>query len=256
MNRWLTLLDRIGATSTEATLDTLHHLQRQAMLALPFENFDIHLGRPIHLDLDAVYGKVIAGQRGGFCYELNECFYHCLAAMGYEVARLEARVELGGPGAPFDHQCTLVVLDGERWMADIGMGDSTLTPLNLDQRGAQTDGRSWFRVAEDDGFLGIFRQYQTGEWSKVLILNPEPQPWERFAERCHWQQTSPDSVFVHKRLCTRATPRERITLTGNTLKEVGEDTSETRIEEPEYETVLAERFGVVLEAPSWRVPLR
>ena len=57
-------------------------------------------------------------------------------------------------------------------------------------------------------------------------------------------------------MCTRATPRGRITLTGNTLKEVGEDTSETRIEEPEYETVLAERFGVVLEAPSWRVPLR
>lgn len=125
---WLKLLDRIGATSTRANLETLVHLQRQALLALLFENLDIHLARVIRLDHDSLYRKIVAGDRGGFCYELNECFYQCLAAMGYMVERLEARVELGGPGGAFDHQCSLVHLDGARWLADIGFGDSSASP--------------------------------------------------------------------------------------------------------------------------------
>lgn len=125
---WLKLLDRIGATSTRANLETLVHLQRQALLALLFENLDIHLARVIRLDHDSLYRKIVAGDRGGFCYELNECFYQCLAAMGYMVERLEARVELGGPGDAFDHQCSLVHLDGARWLADIGFGDSSASP--------------------------------------------------------------------------------------------------------------------------------
>ena len=251
---WLSVLERIGAKSTEATLETLKHIQWQALLVLPFENLDIHLGRRISLDLEALYRKIVVNGRGGFCYELNECFYQCLAAMGYEVERLEGRVELGGAGAPFDHQCTLVRLDGNRWMADIGMGDSTMSPLRLDDDEPQTDGRSWFRVAKRDGFLEVFRQFDPGEWSKMLILNLKPQPWESFADRCHWHQTAPESVFVHKRMCTLATESGRISLSGNTLKEIGEEASERHISEPEYPAVLHERFGISLTSPSWRQP--
>ena len=252
---WTTFLDRIGATGTEANLETLVDLQRLALLSLPFENLDIHLGRPINLDLEAVFRKIVADGRGGFCYELNECFLHCLAARGYEVERMEGRVELGGAGAPFDHQWTLVHLEGNRWMADIGMGDSSLSPLNLDDPEPQTDGRSWFRVNECGGGFEIFRQLQPDEWSKMLTLNLAPQPWERFSERCHWQQTSPDSAFVRKRMCTRATPSGRISLIGNTLRINGKDTSETLIAEAEYTAVLQERFGIRLTSPNWRRPL-
>ena len=198
---------------------------------------------------------MITDGRGGFCYELNECFYRCLAQMGYEVERLEARVELGGAGAPFDHQCTLVHLEGGRWLADIGMGDSTLSPLNLDDRDAQTDGRSWFRVEECGDFLEIYRQFQPGEWSKMLILNPTPQPWERFADRCHWQQTSTDSVFVHKRMCTLETPEGRVSLTGNTLKQSGDHTAERSISEAEYTAVLEAQFGIRIASLDWQRPL-
>jgi arylamine N-acetyltransferase len=59
---------------------------------------------------------------------------------------------------------------------------------------------------------------------------------------------------VHKRLCTRATPEGRVILTGNTLKLVGEETTELRIEEAEYTAVLAERFGMKIENQEWRKP--
>ena len=252
---WLRSLDRIGETRSEPTLETLRRLQRRAMRALPFENLDIHLGRVIDLDLSSLYEKVLRNRRGGFCYELNECFYQCLSAMGYEVDRMEARVELRGPGSPFDHQWTLVRLNGSRWMTDIGMGDSAVSPLDLDDPEPQTDGRSWFRVQEANGYVEVLRQLEVDEWTKILTLNLNPHPWESFKDRCHYQQTSADSVFVHKRMCTVVTENGRITLAGNTLRKVGERTSEMRISERDYTRTLEDYFGISLSAPTWIRPI-
>jgi N-hydroxyarylamine O-acetyltransferase len=130
-----------------------------------------------------------------------------------------------------------------------------MRPLCLEHGDAQTDGQSWFSLACRHGFFELSREAEGGDWSKVLIINPEPQPWERFTERCLWQQRSPESPFARKRLCTRATPQGRVTLTGNTLKEVGEQSVETAVAETEYVTVLAERFGMMLHDASWSNPL-
>ena len=68
---WLKLLDRIGVEESEPDHSTLSQLQYRALLTLTFENIDIHLGRPILLNYDAVYAKIVTGDRGGFCYELK-----------------------------------------------------------------------------------------------------------------------------------------------------------------------------------------
>ncbi len=251
---WLAFLDRIDATRRGVDLETLRHLQRQAMLRLPFENLDIHLGRPICLEHQALFDKIVAGDRGGFCYELNECFFQCLMALGFDADRLEARVELGGPGAPFDHQVTLVRLGGECWLTDIGFGDSCLAPLNLGEKAEQKDGRSTYRIEAARGFH-ILHELHGEQWSKVLIVNPEPQEWSDFSDRCFFQQTSTDSAFVRKRVCSRATPEGRISLSGNSLKISGSTDSESPVDEKAYTTVLAKHFGISLESPTWRRPL-
>ncbi|HKP88037.1 MAG TPA: arylamine N-acetyltransferase, partial [Blastocatellia bacterium] len=51
----------------EPTAATLRDLHRAHMLAVPFENLDIHLGREIVLDEQRVYSKIVDGRRGGFC---------------------------------------------------------------------------------------------------------------------------------------------------------------------------------------------
>lgn len=251
---WKKLVDRIGAKKKEPTLDTLGHLQTRALLTLPFENLDIHLGRPIRLTHESIYAKIVTGDRGGFCYELNECFYQCLSALGFDAQRLEARVTIRDKGDPFDHQVTLVLIDGVRWLTDIGFGDSALTPLNLDSSSTQSDGKTSFRISEQNGRLELHRLLHSDEWTRVLAINPEPQLWSNFEESCHRQQTSPDSAFVHKRLCTMALPNGRVSLSGNTVKETGETSSETRIDEAEYTTLLAERFGISLDSPGWQRP--
>ncbi|HEY7477344.1 MAG TPA: arylamine N-acetyltransferase, partial [Actinomycetota bacterium] len=68
-------LERIGVEGpAEPSEETLRALHRAHLFAVPFENLDIHLGRPIVLDPERLVRKVVAERRGGFCYELNGAF--------------------------------------------------------------------------------------------------------------------------------------------------------------------------------------
>ena len=56
------------------TLENLRALHYAHLLAVPFENLDIHRGMPIALDQEHLYDKIVLHRRGGFCYELNSLF--------------------------------------------------------------------------------------------------------------------------------------------------------------------------------------
>jgi len=108
------------------TAETLRALHLAHHLAVPFENLDIHLGQPIILDEARFYDKIVRRRRGGFCYELNGLFAALLRELGFDVTTLSARVidtQPGMIGPEFDHLVLLVQLE-ERWLADVGFGDS------------------------------------------------------------------------------------------------------------------------------------
>ena len=48
------------------SLKTLALLQKQHLLHIPFENLDIHYDRPIVLNEEKIFDKVISKGRGGF----------------------------------------------------------------------------------------------------------------------------------------------------------------------------------------------
>jgi arylamine N-acetyltransferase len=73
----------------------LEAVHRAHAVAIPFENLDVRLGRPIRLDLASLQAKLVAGRRGGYCFEQNTLFAAALEALGFRVTRLAARVRLG-----------------------------------------------------------------------------------------------------------------------------------------------------------------
>ena len=76
-------LNRISyAGSMEPTAAVLCSLHRAHMLAVPFENLDIGLGRKIICDEEAILRKIVQQRRGGFCYELNGAFAALLRELG------------------------------------------------------------------------------------------------------------------------------------------------------------------------------
>ncbi len=85
--------------ATRATLDRIHALHAAA---IPFENLDPLLGRPVPLELDALQRKLVRSRRGGYCFEQNTLFKAVLEELGFSVTSLAARVLWMTPpgGAP------------------------------------------------------------------------------------------------------------------------------------------------------------
>ena len=233
-----------------AQLRTVHEAH---LLAVPFENLSIHYGQSIILEEAALYDKIVRRRRGGFCYELNGLFAWLLRQLGFTVTLLSARVAQtdGGFSPAFDHMALWVRhLDGADWLADVGFGDSFRQPLRLqpdvEQDGA--DGRRYrLRFDANDGSW-LMQQCGESGWEAQYRFTLQPHIMADFADRCHFQQTSPDSHFTQKRICSLALPDGRITLSDRRLitTQHGARLERELASEDEYRDVLAEQFGVIL----------
>src|SRR2546428_7572640 len=103
------------------SVEVLRKLHRRHMLSVPFENLDIHLGRPIILSENAFYNKIVKHRRGGFCYELNGSFARLLKKLGFKVSILSAPVaRTGGGFSPDFDPMTLLSQLKAPWLADVG----------------------------------------------------------------------------------------------------------------------------------------
>src|SRR5215207_10012564 len=159
-------LKRINYTGPlTPTAETLRALQVAHLMNVAFENLSIHAGEPIVLEDDALFTKIVERRRGGFCYELNGLFAALLRALGFEVEMLSAAVwgSAGKFGREFDHMALLVNLE-ERWLADVGFGESFVEPLRLDERGVQTQGARAFRIDREGDRLTLLKKDDDGAW--------------------------------------------------------------------------------------------
>lgn len=241
-------LSRIGYSGSRApTPATLNALHRRHLLAVPFENLDIPLGRPIVLDEALLHEKIVGRGRGGFCYELNGIFAALLRALGFDVTLFSARVvtQDGEFGIPFDHLTLCVALE-ERWLADVGFGDSFVEPLRLDDAGLQYRDGVAYRVAPG-GDERILWQAEKGEMRRQYTFTQNPRRLQDFADACRYHQTSPDSPFTRRRVCTRATPDGRITLSDGRLIVTRNGTrTERPLSAGEETAILREHFAITL----------
>jgi len=243
-------LQRIGYCGpVTATADTLRELHRAHMLSVPFENLDIHCGRRIVVDPDAFVRKVVERRRGGFCYELNGAFAALLQAVGFRVTLLSARVPMadGSDGPEFDHLALRVDLD-EPWLADVGFGDSFLEPLRLKTGIEQAQGGAVFRIVES-GRLRVERLMPEGNWKFQYDFTLTPRTLSEFAGMCDYHQTSPQSPFTRKTMCSLATPDGRITISEMKLITTRNGVKSERefANEEERRRILRDLFGVELE---------
>lgn len=192
------------------TAETLRALHQAHVLAVPFENLDIHLGQPILLDQEHLFDKMVTRRRGGFCLELNSLFAALLREVGFNVTLLAANV--GDPCGPeFDHLALLVRLE-EPWLADVSFGNLFLEPLRLNEPGKQGQRSGVCRRLHQNGEGMMLEWSQDRRWVDAYRFTLQPRQLSDFAEACYYLQTSPESIFTQKRICYRATPKGRISL--------------------------------------------
>lgn len=245
-------LQRIGYSgSREVSLETLRGLHSAHVFSIPFENLDIHLGKGISLEPDAIFDKLVRNRRGGYCYEMNGLFSAVLLALGFDLTRLQGRIMFGYTEVrPRSHQVSLINLDGQQWIADVGYGGrGLLEPIPLIPDVEVRQYTESFRLLEDPFYGYILQSIIEGEWQNLVGFTLEPQHPVDYRFPNYWNSTSPDSNFVKHRTVAMATPEGRKILTDMQLKirRHADIQTETLADMDAYRQALADHFGLIIE---------
>jgi N-hydroxyarylamine O-acetyltransferase len=233
---------------TDPSIETLRRLHRAHMVRVPFENLDIHLRRPIVLDPEAFYTKIVEHRRGGFCYELNGLLALLLDGLGFDVTMLSAGVahKEGGFGPEYDHMALLVGLD-EPWLADVGFGDSFLDPVPLVESRTSEDSTGSYRVIIEGDYELLLHSTDGEQWRPLYRFTRKARDLAEFNPMAIYQQTSPLSSFTRRRICSRATQGGRVTLSEMKLIMIDGGNRQERLlpNDEEYRDALLRYFDIV-----------
>lgn len=233
-----------------ADFATLATLQARQADAIAFEALDVLMDRGVDLTPAAVDAKLLAGGRGGYCFEQNGFLRRALTAMGFRVEMLLARVRWNRPAdaplGPRTHMALRVRLGGVPWLVDAGFGGCVPTaPLRLDTAETQPTPHDSYRVVPmgDDLLLQVLR---ADGWLPVYQLARTAQLDADIALANWHTATHPDSPFRQGLYIARTTPEMRLNLRDNrlTMRRPDGASESVRLDADGLETALVERFGL------------
>ena len=242
--------DRIEIEKTDVAADfeNLKLLQRQHLLTVPFENLDIHWKRPIVLEAENFYRKIVEEKRGGFCYELNGLFYELLEEIGFQNKIISAKVSKGDGefGAEYDHLAIITQIGNEEYLVDVGFGNFTAEPLKFVLDVEQKDDNGTFLIRKfHDKYFEVVKKH--GDvWQSEYIFSALKRDLAEFAEMCRFHQTSPESHFTRGKVCSLMTPGGRKTLTdGKFIETVNGEKKEIAVNSDEqFNRILTSEFSI------------
>ena len=198
-----------------------------------------------------LFDKIVTRKRGGFCYELNGLFYDLLKAIGFTVKMVSARVYNGknSYSKEFDHMALIVTIAGDHFLVDVGFGEFALNPIKIELNKEINDPAGIFRIENfDERYKVVKKKSGSGEFIPEYIFSEKERQLEDFYGMCNYHQTSSDSHFMKKMICSLPRENGRITLAGDTIK-ITEDglVSQRKLnDEQEIQEVLWDYFGIKL----------
>ncbi len=255
-------LERIGLKDIgriEPSLELLDKLVEHHQLHVPFEDLDPYqLRKPVALDVDSLYQKIVVKRRGGYCFELNKLFEALLAACGFEVWPSIGRNVRGSSGklrdtlSPIMHRSEIVRLDGRLYSVDVGYGGPMPARAFALENGARTESygqlfevrrldSAWWQIA--------YRRVSCADsepFAPVLNLMESPAQEGDFELMSHWCCTHPQSPFLNNLICNRRLPNGNVYLRNNTLTRTVDGRKETtELADEEIDAALEREFGII-----------
>lgn len=197
---------RIGYSSDinnfKPTLENLIEIQRKQAYSIPFENLDIHLGKPIIVEPALLEQKIISNKRGGYCFEVNTLLFYFLKALGYNVTPMYARVRWMFPNdvaTGWTHLTLKVTIDNMEYLVDCGFGSGILTSVyKIHSTESQVSDFDTRRIIPyGRGFMfQILAHGTTNEWLDLYTFLEDPiYPVDCYMSNW-WTSASPDSKFT------------------------------------------------------------
>ena len=196
-----------------STYDTLANILRAHIASIPFESFDVLLGRPIRLDLEGLQAKIVANRRGGYCFEHGSLMHAALEAIGFNPVRHASRFVLfkARHESVRQHMFLTVTIDGATFVVDPGFGPfacplpipvgGTSIPADAPTHRLAREGNDWVLYITQDG-------KQVPGWTSTM---EEEYPVD-FEMMNYYISTHPASFFTHNILASAVTKEGRVNI--------------------------------------------
>ena len=207
-------LARVNYTGPRtADYNTLSSILRSHIASIPFESFDVLLGRPIRLDPEALQAKIVANRRGGYCFEHGSLMYAALQAIGFAPIRHASRVVLFEQRheSVRQHMFLTVAIDGVTYVIDPGFGpfacpfpipvDGSPVPTSAPTHRLSREGNDWILYVTQEG-------KQVPGWISTM---EEEYPVD-FEMMNYYISTHPASFFTHNILASAVTHEGRVNI--------------------------------------------
>jgi N-hydroxyarylamine O-acetyltransferase len=247
-------LQRIGYNGVRRpTLATLQGLVLAHAVTISYETIDPLLGLTPPLEVAHLQRKMIAGGRGGYCFEQNILFRAGLQSLNFVVTGLQARVVRNlaiDAERPALHMVLRVDLPEGAFLADVGFGNLAPTaPLQLRPLVEQETPHEVMRFLPMGDELVL--QAKLGDsWEHIYRVVPLPRVAAEYEIANWFAATHPASAFANNLIAARPGPdATRLTLFNDRLTvrdATGAVDRRFLRDAEEYGTALADVFGLAL----------
>jgi len=253
-------LARIGFHGARTkTFETIAAILGAHMAAIPFENLDVLLGRPIRLDLAGVQEKLVRARRGGYCFEHSTLLKAALEQIGFAPVAHSARVTIIFPRAeaPRTHMFLTVRLPEGTFVLDPGFGAlAPRVPLPLVDGAEARVGHEANRMVRD-GALWVMQAARAGTWVDGWVSPLDHDYPIDFELANFYTYANPRSAFTQRLMLRALTPDGRLSVMNRDVTKVrGSDSEAMRLHDrAALRALLVEHFGFDLpEVEQLRVP--
>lgn len=247
-------LNLIGATAKLADpKDLLQEIHYRHFHTVPFENLDIvHFQKPLSMDPEVVWKKMVQHKRGGLCFETNSLSHYILTELGYRVDYISGGFwdhEENKWAPPFSHLALLVTLEDQLYLYDVGVGGGPVYPLSLQVGHIQHDPTGIYQITRSEqdpaDWFTIEKRTEEG-WTRMFGVSTLPCKPTDFQDSMIQIQTDPNSRFRQNKLVSKNTEDGRISLTNDylTVTKDGNKSKQPIHSDTEWAKVLWEYFGI------------
>lgn len=232
------------------TLPVLKALQFAHLTHIPYESLDSLQHKITSLNHYEMFNKIIAGRRGGICFELNGLYAWLLEKIGFKVKNHAARYIFEDDIVQMRrHRVMTVTIDGQRYLTDVGVNsESPRTPLLLREGIVQSDGISLYRF-EKDHFWGwlLWQQLEGHPWHRLYGFTEEPQLDMDYVMPCLFCDLHPDSPINKIEKISIFTENSNIRIWNGEYQTFIHGTQHSKsVDFEEKQAVLKRDFGIIL----------
>lgn len=245
MTKTQLFLERIGLsadTKITKNYEFLKLIQYNSVLNIAYENLDILDKKPLKLDAQSLFEKIVTNKRGGYCFEVNALLSWFFKENGFEVKDYFARFLRGEKEIPMRrHRILTVKCDDGVYFCDIGIGQAAPRyPVKLEEGLVQEQFGESYKFEKDERGYVLYDLHK-GAWREFISFTEDIAYEIDFVQPSFYCEAHADSVFNKAPMLAIKTSDGRKTIDGRTYKVFAGDTL-LHIEE----NITDERFGELL----------